>query len=86
VFSGTVSSLFTIPGAGQTLILSHGAFRTVYSNLEQVALKKGDRIEVGERIGSVKASATRSALHFEVWAIQGTAQAPQNPDAWLIKN
>ena len=86
VFSGTVSSLFTIPGAGQTLILSHGAFRTVYSNLEQVALKKEDRIEGGERIGQVKASASRSALHFEVWAIQGAKQTPQNPTSWLVKN
>lgn len=86
VFSGTVSSLFPIPGAGQTLILSHGAFRTVYSNVTDVTVLKGARIEVGERIGSVQASATRSALHFEVWAIQGTAQTPQNPDAWLVKN
>jgi murein hydrolase activator len=86
VFSGSVSSLFTIPGAGQTLILSHGAFRTVYSNLENVSLKKGDRIEVGERIGQVKASANRSALHFEVWAVQGKTQTPQNPGSWLVKN
>jgi septal ring factor EnvC (AmiA/AmiB activator) len=86
VFSGTVSSLFPIPGAGQTLILSHGAFRTVYSNVTDVTVLKGARIEVGERIGSVQASATRSALHFEVWAIQGTAQTPQNPNVWLVKN
>lgn len=86
VFSGTVSSLFTIPGAGQTLILSHGAFRTVYSNLKGVEVTKGDTIEAGERIGKVQASAIRSALHFEVWAIQGAVQKPQNPTTWLVKN
>lgn len=86
VFSGTVSSLFTIPGAGQTLILSHGAFRTVYSNLKGVEVTKGDTVEAGERIGQVQASAIRSALHFEVWAIQGAVQKPQNPTVWLVKN
>ena len=85
VFSGNVSSVFPIPGAGQTVILSHGAFRTVYSNLKGVALKKGDRIEAREKIGSVRPNNSQHVLHFEVWKVTGKSQTPQNPSTWLVK-
>ena len=86
IFAGTVSSVFPIPGAGQTVILSHGAFRTVYSNLEGVQLKKGDRIEAREKIGSVRPNDNQNVLHFEVWKVTGNSQTPQNPSTWLVKN
>lgn len=86
IFAGTVSSVFPIPGAGQTVILSHGAFRTVYSNLEGVQLKKGDRIEAREKIGSVRPNNNQNVLHFEVWKVTGNSQTPQNPSTWLVKN
>ena len=79
IFAGSVSSVFPIPGAGQTVILSHGAFRTVYSNLEGVQLKKGDRIEAREKIGSVRPNNNQNVLHFEVWKVTGNSQTPQNP-------
>ena len=34
IFGGTVSSVFNFPGAGETVIVTHGGYRTVYSNLE----------------------------------------------------
>lgn len=85
IFKGTVSSVFSIPGAGQTVILSHGAFRSVYSNLENATISKGDLIEAGEIIGNVRIEKNRSTLHFEVWSVQGNTQAPQNPTQWLIR-
>jgi septal ring factor EnvC (AmiA/AmiB activator) len=85
IFAGSVSSVFPIPGAGQTVILSHGAFRSVYSNLEGVQLKKGDRIEAREKIGSVRPNNNQNVLHFEVWKVTGNSQTPQNPSTWLVK-
>jgi septal ring factor EnvC (AmiA/AmiB activator) len=86
IFAGTVSSVFSIPGAGQTVILSHGAFRTVYSNLQKVELKKGNRIEAREKIGTVLPNNNQNVLHFEVWKVAGSTQTPQNPSTWLVKN
>jgi murein hydrolase activator len=86
VFDGTISSIFPIPGAGETLIISHGAFRTVYSNLTDIQVAKGQKIGAGERLGAVRTTANRSMLHFEVWQIKGTSQTPQNPASWLVKN
>lgn len=86
VFSGAVSSSFEIPGAGYTVILSHGAFRTVYSNLESVQVTKGEQIEAGEKIGRVRSSNRQSILHFEVWRVQGNNQTPQDPAQWLVRH
>jgi len=86
VFGGTVSSVFSIPGAGQTIILSHGAFRTVYSNLETASVSKGDQLEMGEKLGTVRTQNNQSILHFEVWQVQGNSQTPQDPARWLVRH
>ena len=86
VFGGTVSSTFEIPGAGWTVILSHGAFRTVYSNLESASIQKGMTVEAGEKIGRIRTSNGQSILHFEVWRVQGNNQTPQDPAQWLVRH
>ncbi len=86
VFGGTVSSVFDIPGAGQTIILSHGAFRTVYSNLNDATIHKGDQIEAREKLGMVRAVNGQSMLHFEVWRVEAKSQTPQDPSRWLVRN
>ena len=86
VFGGTVSSTFEIPGAGWTVILSHGAFRTVYSNLESASIQKGMPVEAGEKIGRVRTNNGQSILHFEVWRVQGNNQTPQDPAQWLVRH
>lgn len=86
VFGGTVSSTFEIPGAGWTVILSHGAFRTVYSNLESASIQKSMTVEAGEKIGRIRTNNGQSILHFEVWRVQGNNQTPQDPAQWLVRH
>lgn len=86
VFGGTVSSTFEIPGAGWTVILSHGAFRTVYSNLESANIQKSMTVEAGEKIGRIRTNNGQSILHFEVWRVQGNNQTPQDPAQWLVRH
>jgi septal ring factor EnvC (AmiA/AmiB activator) len=86
VFGGTVSSTFEIPGAGWTVILSHGAFRTVYSNLQTASVTKGGQVEAGEKIGTVFTANGQSTLHFEVWHVQGNSHSPQDPNQWLVRH
>jgi septal ring factor EnvC (AmiA/AmiB activator) len=53
VFGGTVSSVFTIPGAGQNIIITHGSYKSVYSGLETVSVKVGDKVSNNQHIGTV---------------------------------
>ena len=49
IFKGKVSSVFSLQGAGKTVIITHGGYRTVYSNLQDVSVVKGDDVERGMR-------------------------------------
>lgn len=88
VFEGKVTSVFTIPGSGQTVIISHGAYRTVYSNLKSVKVKVGQSVKTKQEIGVLlpDPSGTISESHFEIWKISGSDMSTQNPAIWLYKS
>ncbi|MEN8787559.1 MAG: peptidoglycan DD-metalloendopeptidase family protein [Flavobacteriales bacterium] len=88
VFDGTVTSIFTIPGSGQTVIVSHGAYRTVYSNLKIVEVKLNQKLKTKQTLGSLLPdnSGSISESHFEIWKISSSGMNPQNPAIWLYRN
>lgn len=87
VFEGKVTSIFTIPGSGQTVIVSHGAYRSVYSNLKTVNVKLNQKLDTKQAIGVLlpNSTGTISESHFEIWKISGSDMSPQNPAIWLSK-
>lgn len=84
VFRGEVSSVIVIPGAGKAVMLSHGAYRTVYSNLRDVAVNKGDKVETKQVVGTVMTEDGASTAHIEIWRINGDGQLQKvDPATWL---
>jgi murein hydrolase activator len=83
VFGGTVSGVITIPGAGKALILRHGEYLTVYSNLESVSVKTGDKVTTKQYIGSVgnNSDGDRGELHLEIWK----NSSKLDPQIWLAR-
>jgi murein hydrolase activator len=81
IFEGEVSSVIFIANLNYVVIVRHGDYLSVYSNLEDVSVKKGDRVKIRQSLGTVSTSQgeTKSRLHFELW--QGTIV--QNPASWL---
>jgi septal ring factor EnvC (AmiA/AmiB activator) len=65
VFAGKVVGVQFIPGFKNTVIIKHGTYYTVYSNLVSVYVKKEDTITARQEIG--KLSTNESEIHFEVW-------------------
>jgi septal ring factor EnvC (AmiA/AmiB activator) len=53
VFKGEVSTITAIQGANMTVIIRHGKYLTVYNNLVNVRVKKGDIVETKQEIGEV---------------------------------
>jgi len=88
VYKGTVSSVLIIPGAGKAVIIAHGNYRTIYSNLQNAYVKKGDKVESKDEIGSllINANGTVSQVHFEIRQITTDGQIKNlNPSYWLFK-
>jgi len=83
VFNGVVTSVFTIPGAGQNIIVTHGSYKTVYSGMNEVFVKVGDDVSAQEVIGTVLFNGEDSILHFEVWKVTAVSGAAQNPELWI---
>ncbi|MFZ5551898.1 MAG: murein hydrolase activator EnvC family protein [Bacteroidota bacterium] len=87
VFDGTVSSIFVIEGAGKVVMVSHGAYRTVYANLADVSVKKGQKVTAKQNLGTLlPAEGNISEAHFELWHITEENIGKQNPLLWLYKN
>lgn len=87
VFSGKVSSIFTIPGAGKVVMVSHGNYRTVYANLQEVYVSKGDNLKTKDKVGKLLPATNDkiSECHFEIWKISSSGTVTDNPQLWLNK-
>ncbi|TSJ40014.1 murein hydrolase activator EnvC family protein [Fluviicola chungangensis] len=87
VFDGEVTSVLNIPGAGKVVIIKHGAYRTVYSNLQESYVSVGDKVSSKQAIGSLLADeeGNLSTSHFEIHqVVEGTVQRI-NPTLWLAQ-
>jgi murein hydrolase activator len=87
VFDGEVTSVLNIPGAGKVIIIKHGAYRTVYSNLQEVYVSVGDKVSSKQSIGSLLSDeeGSLSTSHFEIHqVVEGTVQRI-NPSLWLAQ-
>ena len=83
VFEGTVSRIIDIPGAGKAVILSHGDYFSVYSNLLKVSVKRGQSVLHKEKIGTVltKTNPKESITELQIW--KGSEK--MDPSSWLYK-
>lgn len=83
-FEGVVSKVFVIPGYNNSIIVRHGNYLTVYSNLSQVYVKAGDKVSTRQVLGRIYADTddnNRSVLHFQLWK----ETTKLNPEPWLAK-
>ncbi|MEM9929802.1 MAG: peptidoglycan DD-metalloendopeptidase family protein [Bacteroidota bacterium] len=65
VFGGKVVGTQYIPGYKNIVIVQHGTYYTVYSNLDELFVSRDDTIEATQKLGRL--SSADPTLHFEVW-------------------
>lgn len=80
VFDGKVAAVIVLPGGKKAVLVQHGEFFTMYSNLNKVFVEKGHNIKTQEDIGSIITDDNgKTEIHFEIW--QGNQK--QNPSLWI---
>ncbi|HJA14262.1 MAG TPA: peptidoglycan DD-metalloendopeptidase family protein [Candidatus Butyricimonas faecavium] len=80
VFKGVVTEIMFIPGDNNVVIVRHGNYLTVYSNLVEIFIKKGDTVNVKQKIGKLAVSTgNNSTLNFQVWKDKDNL----DPQLWL---
>ena len=83
VFEGVVTGVTTVPGIGKIVIIRHGDYLSVYSNLDEVHVKSGDKIALKQSIGTIAFNddENRNVINFQIWK----GQKILNPEEWLYK-
>ncbi len=82
VFDGEVSVVIPMQGLGYVVLVKHGKYYTLYGNLRSLRVKKGDKVRVGQQLGTaITDSEGMTEVYFEL--IEATNR--QNPEHWLAK-
>ena len=82
VFEGEVSSVVPIPGANVMVLVRHGNYFTVYSNLINVKVKAGDVVSLKEPIGTAFTDEEgKTMVQLGIWKDADI----QDPNPWLAK-
>jgi septal ring factor EnvC (AmiA/AmiB activator) len=83
IFKGEVTKIVAIPGGNWAVIIRHGNYLTVYSNLLDVIVKAGQKVDLKEEIGTVFTDGNddnKTILKFQIWK-ENTKLDPEN---WLV--
>ncbi len=83
VFSGTVTLVMKMQGYHTVIMIRHGNFITVYSNIINPLVKKGEKVKTKQEIGTVFTSPKdhKTELHFELWKNKKLF----DPKPWLAR-
>ena len=83
VYKGEVTSCFLVGGT-YAVIVQHGNYRTVYSNLSKLNVKQGDKIETKQVIGTIFTDPEqdqKTELYFQIYKDRNIL----NPELWITK-
>lgn len=80
IFPGKVLGIVSVEGMGNSIIVQHGKYFSVYSRLKSVAVKKGDEVTSSQLLGRVLTDSQNvSVLKFRIHDQKGSV----NPELWL---
>ena len=83
IFDGEVYSIIKSKNNTYTILIQHGNFFTVYKNLSEIYVKKGDILNTKESIGKIATDRLngQTILSFSIFK----NGIPQNPRLWIYK-
>ena len=84
VFRGEVKQVFSIRGENMAIMISHGKYFTVYLNIVNVKVKKGDKVLTKQEIGKVfsdSENGDKAILKFMVFE----DKVKLDPELWISK-
>jgi septal ring factor EnvC (AmiA/AmiB activator) len=82
VFEGEVTGIAVSPTGGKLVIIRHGEYLSVYSNLSDVTVKTGQKIAVKQTIGTLvyNEDEGKTSMNLQIWKGQKT----MDPSGWLF--
>ncbi len=84
VFAGEVSRVFKVSGGNVAVIIRHGKYLTVYSNLVDVLVNSGDKLAIKQAIGTIGTDSgddDKTVLKFQIWK----ENVKLDPEDWIAR-
>ncbi len=84
VFAGEVSKVVSVAGGTWAVIIRHGKYLTVYSNLTSVSVKSGEKVSVKQSIGTIGTDSIeddKTVLKFQIWR----ESSKLDPEDWIAR-
>ena len=85
IFKGVVTKVVAIPGGNMAVIIRHGNYLSVYSNLKDVFVKAGQKVETKEEVGTIftdENDDNKTVLKFQIWRENNKL----DPEEWITKH
>ncbi len=84
IFDGRVSRVISVPGGFYAIIIRHGEYLSVYSNLSEVFVTNGQTVYTRDELGVVGTNhrEAKTYLHLEIWK----GNDKQNPASWIARS
>ena len=83
VFAGEVLQIQQLKGANKAVYVRHGNFITIYNNLVEVKVKKGQRVYAKQPLGKVFTHPTTGQTLLKFFVYQNTQKL--NPADWIYE-
>jgi septal ring factor EnvC (AmiA/AmiB activator) len=80
IFEGEVTSIAISPTGGKLIIIRHGEYLSVYSNIGDVFVKQGDKVSIKQTIGTILDEDGKTSMNLQIWKGQKT----MDPSGWLF--
>ena len=85
VYDGEVSAVANVGGT-YVVIVHHGSYYSVYSNLSRVAVRNGQSVKTRQTLGAVAGDGSGGCtLHFQLRKRSGSTAGHINPLPWLAR-
>ena len=82
VFEGEVSAIQSIPGSNKVVQVRHGNYITIYYNLTEVYVKKGDKVKAKDSLGKIFTNG-HGKTEMKFFLYKNTTRL--NPEFWIHK-
>ena len=84
IFDGKVLAIQVLPGKKKAILVQHGNYISVYKNLDNVTVQKGDLVSTKQQLGKIHTdkSTGKTILAFVLFK----EIHRQNPEEWVYKN
>ena len=83
IFEGEVIAILSVPGGNKGVQIKHGNYISTYYNLDQLYVKKGDRVAIKEELGTIYTNASNGQTRLKFYLYQNTSKL--NPEEWVYQ-